>query len=325
MSTTNHSPKVTIYDLAKELNTSASTVSRALQDHPRISKKMKEAVRRLAEERGFHPDPVAHQLRTGKSQLIAIVVSDLKDFGMTGLVSELERILRDSHYKAVVVQVRDIEDPSSLSRMLIKKMDGVIFLGDSLSYVASSMDKFRSLDVPMVFGGFGSPNEGLDKVLLDGYRLGEQLAGYLNEKRTRKICYYGNPGAGVFNEHIVNGISAGMKDTVDAVIHDMYRVNNLPHKVSPENGGRHDAIITFSEGALWRMAADISLQGLKSDVPLLVALDCPESGHPVFSDLKRIQIPYRAIAEKIFTLLSGRIGKAMADDTYRDIYITTEI
>ncbi|MFR3550761.1 MAG: LacI family DNA-binding transcriptional regulator, partial [Coprobacter sp.] len=33
--------KVTIYDLAKELNTSASTVSRALQNHPRISEKMK--------------------------------------------------------------------------------------------------------------------------------------------------------------------------------------------------------------------------------------------------------------------------------------------
>ena len=36
--------KVTINDLAKELNTSASTVSRALQNHPRISAKMKAAV-----------------------------------------------------------------------------------------------------------------------------------------------------------------------------------------------------------------------------------------------------------------------------------------
>ena len=58
--------KVTIYDLAKELNTSASTVSRALQNHPRISEKMKKAVSELAEKMNYHPDPVAHHLRTGK-------------------------------------------------------------------------------------------------------------------------------------------------------------------------------------------------------------------------------------------------------------------
>ena len=51
--------KVTIYDLAKELNTSASTVSRALQNHPRISEKMKKAVSELAEKMNYHPDPVA--------------------------------------------------------------------------------------------------------------------------------------------------------------------------------------------------------------------------------------------------------------------------
>ena len=54
--------KVTIYDLAKELNTSASTVSRALQNHPRISEKMKKAVSELAEKMNYHPDPVAHRL-----------------------------------------------------------------------------------------------------------------------------------------------------------------------------------------------------------------------------------------------------------------------
>ena len=62
--------KVTIYDLAKELNTSASTVSRALQNHPRISEKMKKAVSELAEKMNYHPDPVAHHLRTGKGSAV---------------------------------------------------------------------------------------------------------------------------------------------------------------------------------------------------------------------------------------------------------------
>ena len=81
--------KITIYDLAKRLNTTASTVSRALKDHPRISKKMKEAVKELAEELNFHPDPIAHHLRTGKGLVIGVIVPR-----KIGRASCRERVLR---------------------------------------------------------------------------------------------------------------------------------------------------------------------------------------------------------------------------------------
>ena len=51
----NKKREVTIYDIARELNVSPSTVSRALKDHHSIGKKTKKAVLKLAEERGYQP------------------------------------------------------------------------------------------------------------------------------------------------------------------------------------------------------------------------------------------------------------------------------
>ena len=52
-------PHVTIHDIAKELNVSASTVSRALQNHPRISESTRTAVQKMAEQYNYQPNVAA--------------------------------------------------------------------------------------------------------------------------------------------------------------------------------------------------------------------------------------------------------------------------
>ena len=66
--------KVTIHDLASMLNLSASTVSRALSDHPRISKATRERVGAAAKELHFKPNHLASSFRKGSSRTIGIVV-----------------------------------------------------------------------------------------------------------------------------------------------------------------------------------------------------------------------------------------------------------
>jgi len=62
--------EITIYDIAKELNVSPSTVSRALKDHHSIGKKTKKAVLKLAQERGYQPNTIAASLRSNKPPLL---------------------------------------------------------------------------------------------------------------------------------------------------------------------------------------------------------------------------------------------------------------
>ncbi len=66
--------EITLKDLARILNVSVSTVSRALKDHPRIGKKTKEAVLALARELDYSPNLLALQLLQKRSNTIGIIV-----------------------------------------------------------------------------------------------------------------------------------------------------------------------------------------------------------------------------------------------------------
>jgi LacI family transcriptional regulator len=96
--------EVTIYDLAKALNTTASTVSRALQNHPRISKKMKAKVLALAEELNFHPNPVASHLRTGRSSVIGVIVPRINRNFFASAIAGIEQVAYKNGYSVIFSQ-----------------------------------------------------------------------------------------------------------------------------------------------------------------------------------------------------------------------------
>ena len=58
--------EVTIYDVAKALHLSASTVSRGLKDNPLIKKETREKIKALAREMGYQPNKFASSLRQKK-------------------------------------------------------------------------------------------------------------------------------------------------------------------------------------------------------------------------------------------------------------------
>src|SRR5882762_6186862 len=66
--------KPTIHDIARKLNITGSTVSRALKDHPRISAETKKAVLKAAQKLNYQPNHIAAALRNGKSNIMGIMV-----------------------------------------------------------------------------------------------------------------------------------------------------------------------------------------------------------------------------------------------------------
>ena len=83
--------KVTILDIAKELNITFSTVARALNDHPAISKTTKEAVKATAERLGYRKNRIASSLRSGKSNIIGVLVPSLDVSFFSSVVHELNQ------------------------------------------------------------------------------------------------------------------------------------------------------------------------------------------------------------------------------------------
>jgi DNA-binding LacI/PurR family transcriptional regulator len=68
----------TIKDIARKLNISPSTVSRALRNHPDISLETKKKVSSLAEELDYHPNLIAKSLQKRKTNTIGIIVPEIR-------------------------------------------------------------------------------------------------------------------------------------------------------------------------------------------------------------------------------------------------------
>ena len=66
--------KATISDIARELNTTPATVSRALSNHPRISAKTKKSVHEAALKLNYKRNKIASSLRSGKTHLIGVII-----------------------------------------------------------------------------------------------------------------------------------------------------------------------------------------------------------------------------------------------------------
>ncbi|MGZ5135331.1 MAG: LacI family DNA-binding transcriptional regulator, partial [Flavitalea sp.] len=90
--------ETTIYDIAKKLNISVATVSRALQDDPVVSKKTKKRIAEMAEEMGYRSNHFARNLRSQKTKTIGVIVPRLDSHFMSTVISGIENVANKEEY-----------------------------------------------------------------------------------------------------------------------------------------------------------------------------------------------------------------------------------
>ena len=89
---------ITMKDIAKALNVSVATVSRALKDSPRISSEQRDKIKRYAREHDFFPNIIAESLRKNRVQpmkIIGVVIPELTHFYFSSILSGVEKYARE--------------------------------------------------------------------------------------------------------------------------------------------------------------------------------------------------------------------------------------
>src|SRR5262245_43723457 len=99
--------KVTIHDIARKLNITASTVSRALKDHPRIRQETKKAIVKAAQRLNYQPNHIASALRNGRSNILGIIVPTADRTFFSSVVRGIEEIANTSRYNVMICQTYD--------------------------------------------------------------------------------------------------------------------------------------------------------------------------------------------------------------------------
>lgn len=144
---------VTITEIAKQLNLSHSTVSRALSNHPRISEKTRALVQKLADDLGYQANSTAHHLSKGESQIIAVIVPQLSLHFFSKVVEGIQKVLKETDYSLLLFSTDESleEEIRAIQTCLKHRVDGVLV---AISRETKTFDHFKQLlkhEVPIVF------------------------------------------------------------------------------------------------------------------------------------------------------------------------------
>lgn len=143
----------TIKEIAKQLNISVSTVSRALHDHPSIGLRTKTRVQQLAEQLGYEPNQAAISFKQRKTFTIGVVLPNLKEEFFSNAISGIEDVATENKYNVLIGQSHDdVErEKQIITAMKNQRVDGLIV---SLSKHTKDYSHFLALEkynIPIVF------------------------------------------------------------------------------------------------------------------------------------------------------------------------------
>jgi LacI family transcriptional regulator len=169
--------KTTIHDIAEKLNVTASTVSRALNNNPRISLKTRKLVQQAAQKLNYQPNNIAAALRSGKSNIIGIIVPTADRSFFSSVIYGIEEIANTAGFNVMICQSHDNyeNEVDKVQALLNAGVDGVI-----VSYAKETKDfkHFKKLinnGTPLILFDRSTNELEVSQVVIDDY-LGSYMA-----------------------------------------------------------------------------------------------------------------------------------------------------
>lgn len=185
--------KVSIYDIAKQLNVSASTVSRALKDHSGISEKTRERVKQTAQNLGYRPNQMAVNLKRGRSYTIGVIVPVIHRNFFSSAIDGIEEEANEKGYDVLICQSHEqyLKEKKILASLTLGKVDGLIMSMASQTQDYAHIVEVRDKGMPVVL--FDRVEQGIADaaVVIDDYYGAYQLVKHMLAQGNRRIFHYG--------------------------------------------------------------------------------------------------------------------------------------
>ena len=140
-------------DIAKELNISRVTVSKALRDHPDISRLMKKKIIDKAGKMGYVPNLIARQLNSRRTFTIGIVVPDLENSFFSYIVDSMIDYASEHNYYVIVTVSREKEsiEKQNIENLIGMRVDGLLVCLSQETTNRQVFTKVGKMKIPLVF------------------------------------------------------------------------------------------------------------------------------------------------------------------------------
>ena len=204
--------KTTIKDIANVLGLTPSAVSKALNNHPRISDKTKAAVKQIAENLNYQPNHLASALRKGKSNLVGVIIPRNNSNFFSSVVENIEAVLNKEGYNIIISQSNESykKECNSIDALLQIQVDGIIA---SMANETTDLDyykKIKSKGIPLVLFDRGENELNVDYVGIDDYNTSQTIVNHLVNQGCKRIAHI----AGFSTNRIYKNRIIGYKDAI---------------------------------------------------------------------------------------------------------------
>ncbi len=327
--------EITIHDIAKKLNISASTVSRALKDNPIISEATRKRIKKAAEEMGYRPNIMAANFRTKRTNTIGVIVPLINRHFFSSVISGIEEVAYDQGFTVTISQSNDnLEKEQKIAYTLFSnRVDGVILSIGMETKEIDHLQLFANRKVPMVF--FDRIVEEIEthKIIVNDFEGAYKATQHLIEQGASRIAHIGGPLNLKIYENRQKGYCKALSDAGIEVDNSLIINGNLRRDdgykatkklVLAEN--RPDAI--FCANDTTALSAIIFLQENGIKVPEEVAI-VGFSNEPfsqvVTPTISTIRQPGFLIGKKAAELIIKQINSNKKSVVYETIVMPTEL
>jgi LacI family transcriptional regulator len=182
-------------DIAKKLNISRVTVSKALRDHPDISQAMKKKIIIIARQMGYVPNQIARQLNSRRTFTIGIVIPDLENSFFSYIADSMIDYATEHNYHVILTVSREKSDieRKNIENLIGMRVDGLLVCLSQETTDRQVFKTVKKMKIPLVFfdrafedmkfsrvifnDNLGATNS-INSILREGYTKIANFAGY---------------------------------------------------------------------------------------------------------------------------------------------------
>lgn len=184
--------KVTIYDIAKKLDITAATVSRALNNNPKISSATRKLVLEAATKMNYKQNRLAQALRSGKSNNVGVIVPRIDSNFFASVIRGIEEQLHPEGYQVIICQTHEDEkrEIENINTLVNAQVDGILM---SISNVTAENElvikRVIAKNLPLVFFDRKLNLDGVSSVTINDFEGGYMATKHLIEQGCKSIAH----------------------------------------------------------------------------------------------------------------------------------------
>ena len=204
---------ITIKDIARALNVSVATVSRAFNDRYDIKKETREMVLEKAREMGYKPNPIARKLLQKHSFNIGVIVPEFIHAFFPEVIIGIQEVLCKKNYQVIIMQSNESAELelANILSMEDNMVEGLLISLTKETRNINCLERLIKHKFPIVL--FNRINDALatSKVIFNDYKWALFATEHLIEQGYRKIYHFAGPGHLTFTKNRTKGFQRAME------------------------------------------------------------------------------------------------------------------